>query len=109
MLPRFTHICLYLLIVEERVLVHPALHVGLGSACVYIPPLSPTSGPGDMFASRGLCLIFARLPWFRPLAVEDALAVLPEYLCDHIFRLGLTPYDPVCITLEFRETLLLIL
>jgi hypothetical protein len=42
-------------------------------------------------------LIVARLPWFRPLAVEDALAVLPEYLCDHIFRLGLTPYDPVCI------------
>jgi hypothetical protein len=62
-----------------------------------------------MFASRGLCLIVARLPWFRPLAVEDALAVLPEYLCDHIFRLGLTPYDPVCIIPEFSETLLLIL
>jgi hypothetical protein len=54
-------------------------------------------------------LIVARLPWFRPLAVEDALAVLPEYLCDHIFRLGLTPYDPVCIIPEFSETLLLIL
>ena len=29
--------CLYLFIVEERVLMHPAVHVGLGRVCVYLP------------------------------------------------------------------------
>ena len=62
-----------------------------------------------MSAPRGLCLIVDSLLWFRTFAVEDALAILLEYLCDHVFRLGLTPYDPVCIIPEFSETLLLVL
>jgi hypothetical protein len=32
MLSRFTHVCLYLFIIEERVLMHPTVHVGLGSS-----------------------------------------------------------------------------
>jgi hypothetical protein len=78
MLPRFTHVCVYLFIVEERILMHPAVHVGLGSACVYIPPLPPTSGPGNVFASRGLCLIVAHLLLSRTFANKDAFTVLPE-------------------------------
>jgi hypothetical protein len=62
-----------------------------------------------MSAPRGLCLIIASLLWFRTFAVQDALTVLPEYLCGHVSRLGLTPYDLVCIILEFSETLLLVL
>jgi hypothetical protein len=34
-------------------------------------------------------LIVASLFWFRTFAHGDALVtVLPEYLCDHVFRLG---------------------
>jgi hypothetical protein len=82
-----------LTLVQEYVLVYPALHVGLSSACVYIPPFPPTSGPGNMPAPQGLCLIITSLLWFRTFAFEDALTVLPEYVCGHVFRLGLTPYD----------------
>ena len=98
-----------LTLVQEYVLVYPALHVGLSSACVYIPPFPPTSGPGNMPAPQGFCLTITSLLWFRTFAFEDALTVLPEYLCGHVFRLGLTPYDPFCIILEFSETLLLVL
>ncbi len=95
--------------VEECILVHPALHVSLSYACVYIPPFPPTSGSGNMPAPQGFCLIIASLLWFCTFTFEDALTVLPEYLCDHVFRLGLMPYDPVCIILEFSERLLLVL
>ena len=55
-------------------------------------------------------MIVTRLLWFRTSAVEDALAIIPEYLCDHVFRSGLTPYDlvTVCILPELRETLFLV-
>ena len=78
MLPRLTHVWLCLFIVEDRILIHPAVHVGLGSACSYIPPLPPTSGPGNVFASRGLCLIVVHLLLSRTFADKDAFTVFPE-------------------------------
>ena len=73
---------------------HPALHVGLGRACVYVSPFPPTSDLGDMFASRGFFVNVIHLLWLRPFAIEDAPAIGPECLCGYVFRVGFTPYDP---------------
>jgi hypothetical protein len=54
-------------------------------------------------------LIVAHLLLSRTFANKDTFTVLPEQLCGHVFRLGLALYDPVSITLEFSETLLLVL
>jgi hypothetical protein len=78
MLPCFTHVCFCFFIVEERVLMNPAVHVGLGSACGYVPPLPPSSSPGDVFASRGLCWTFTHLFLPRAFANKDTFPVLPE-------------------------------
>ena len=46
MIPCFTQVSFCLFLVKERVLMHPAVHVGLGSACGYIcPPFSTTLWP----------------------------------------------------------------
>jgi hypothetical protein len=58
------------------VLMKPAVHVGLGSACGYIPPLPPPFGPGNVLASRGLCLTFAHLFLSRTFAYKDTFTVL---------------------------------
>jgi hypothetical protein len=78
MLPCSTHVSFCLFIVKERVLMHPAVHIGLGSACGYIPPPPPPFGPGNMFSSRGLCLTFAHLFLSRTFADKNTFTVLPD-------------------------------
>ena len=109
MFPRFTYIRLCLFTVEDCVFVHPALYVSLSGTCAYISPFPPTPGSDNMPASRDFFLIVISLFWLHTFAFEDAPTVLSECLCSCVLRIGLTPYDPVCIISELNEALLLVL
>ena len=109
MFPRFAHIHLHSTFVEDCVSVHPALHVCLSSARAHITPLPPAPGSDDMLSSRDVFLSTVGLLRLLTLSFEDTPPMLPECLCGQVFRLGLTPYDPVCVILKFVEALLLIL
>jgi hypothetical protein len=103
MLPRFAQISLCLFIVEDNALMHATLpHAST-------TPFPPTSGSGNMPAPRHLFLVIVSQFWLRAFAFKDAPTVLPECLCGHAFRFGLTPYNPVCVIPELNEALLLVL
>ena len=107
MFPRFAHIHLHLTFVEDYVSVHPALHVCLSSARAHTP-LPPAPGSDDMLSSRDVFLSTVGLLRLLTFTFENTSPMLPECLCGHIFRFGLTPYDPFCVILKFVEALLLI-
>jgi hypothetical protein len=109
MFPRFAHIHLHSTFVEDCISVHPALHVCLNSACNLITPLPPAPGSDDMLSSRDVFLSTLGLHWLLTFSFEDTPTMILECLCDQVFRLGLTPYDPVFVILKFVEALLLIL
>jgi len=62
-----------------------------------------------MSAPRNPFLVIVILFRLRAFAFKDAPTVLPECLRGHVFRFGLTPYNPVCVILELSEGLLLVL
>jgi hypothetical protein len=51
MIPCFPHFHFHMAFINDRVLVHPALHACLSRACTHITSLPPTSCSYDMLSS----------------------------------------------------------
>ena len=80
---------MFLFVVQDDILLPPALHVSMGSTCRHISTFPPASGSCDMLSSR--CLLSAISITFGFLAPDrkDASTVLPECPFPFVFRMAL--------------------